>query len=92
MGVQRLSARLKGPRIGGMELDNGHQLCDVCVLSLIPRHPPHHSPSLWLGLLTTQRDIPQSQMAETCGQLSGQLRQKKIILHPIVRISSPGLS
>lgn len=84
----RTSARLKVPPIQGLELDGGHQPCAVRIPSPDSTPPPRRSTGPWLGLLPTQRDIPQHQMAGICVQLSGQLRQKKITVCPIVQMSS----
>lgn len=66
------------------------RLRDASCVHLLPNSiPPSDrlNPAM-LGFLTTSRGLPQSQMAETYAQLSGQLRQKKIIICPIVQMSS----
>lgn len=66
------------------------RLRDASCVHLVPNSiPPSDrlNPAM-LGFLTTSRGLPQSQMAETRAQLSGQLRQKKIIICPIVQMSS----
>lgn len=68
------------PPTQDLELNSGHQL--YADPSLTPRHRRQST-----SLLTTQRDIPQHQMARTCVQLSGQLRRKKIIVCPVVQMS-----
>lgn len=65
------------------------RLRDTSCVHLVPKSiPPSNrlNPAM-LGFLTHQ-GLPQSQMAETRAQLSGQLRPKKIIICPIVRMSS----
>lgn len=66
------------------------RLGDSSCVHLVPNSipPSDRLNSAMLGSLTTSRDIPQSQMAEARAQLSGQLRQKKIIICPIVQMSS----
>lgn len=69
----------------GSGLGVGRWLSAVGCVRLVPAAP---SASRRLGLLTAQRDSPQHQMADTYVRLSGQLRQKTIIICPVVQVSS----
>lgn len=75
----------------------GRRARAVCFTRLGPtaHHPQLPPTSLRRGLLTPQKDILQSRVAETRAQLPGQLRQKKMIICPVVQVSSldrPGCS
>ena len=88
MRACRASARLKVPPIQDLELDGGRQPCAVCILSPTPHHPDGSLPVRGWVFFQHKGTFPQHQMAGTCVRLSGQLRQKKITICPIVQMSS----